>query len=112
MNISVTRQNQEFIANLVKGGRYASASEVVRDAIRLLEDREERRRAWAKHAKVLLKDAEADVAEGQTRNLDDVRNMLLGDIEPLSIQMRRPNAKKIASRKRTRSVNAKFATKP
>jgi antitoxin ParD1/3/4 len=81
MNISVTRQNQDFIAALVKGGRYASASEVVREAIRLLEDREERRRAWMKHLRGLLKEGEADIAAGRLHDVDDVREMLLADIE-------------------------------
>lgn len=36
---------ESFIRQQVKTGRYASASEVVRDAIRLLKDREEEREA-------------------------------------------------------------------
>jgi len=36
---------EQFIRQQVDGGRYASASEVVRDALRLLEQEEERRAA-------------------------------------------------------------------
>jgi antitoxin ParD1/3/4 len=36
---------EQFIRQQVDGGRYASASEVVRDALRLLEQQEERREA-------------------------------------------------------------------
>ena len=36
---------ERFIRSQVEGGRYASASEVVRDALRLLELREEQRQA-------------------------------------------------------------------
>jgi antitoxin ParD1/3/4 len=36
---------ETFVRGLVESGRYASASEVVRDSLRLLEDREEQRQA-------------------------------------------------------------------
>jgi antitoxin ParD1/3/4 len=36
---------EAFVRGLVESGRYASASEVVRDSLRLLEDREEQRQA-------------------------------------------------------------------
>ncbi|MGH8658304.1 MAG: type II toxin-antitoxin system ParD family antitoxin [Gammaproteobacteria bacterium] len=36
---------EQFIKQQVEGGRYASASEVVRDALRLLEEEQQRREA-------------------------------------------------------------------
>jgi antitoxin ParD1/3/4 len=38
MNVSLTPQLDEFVANKVASGRYTSASEVVREALRLLEE--------------------------------------------------------------------------
>ena len=38
MNVSVTRQQEAYIRSIVKTGRYQSVSEVVRDALRLLQD--------------------------------------------------------------------------
>lgn len=43
MNVSLTPQLEKFVAAKVKTGRYTSASEVVREALRLLE-REEKSR--------------------------------------------------------------------
>lgn len=40
MNVSLTPQLERFTRSLVESGRYRSASEVLREALRLLEDRE------------------------------------------------------------------------
>lgn len=45
MNISLTRELDEFVANKVASGRYTSASEVVREALRLLEEHDRARTA-------------------------------------------------------------------
>ena len=40
MNVSLTPHLEAFVQGKVKSGRYTSSSEVVREALRLLEDRE------------------------------------------------------------------------
>ena len=45
MNVALTPELEEFVAKLVEAGRYRSASEVVRAAIRLLQDLEAERSA-------------------------------------------------------------------
>lgn len=45
MNVSLTPELENFISAKVESGRYHSASEVVRDALRLLEEREQARAA-------------------------------------------------------------------
>jgi antitoxin ParD1/3/4 len=40
MNVSLTHELEQFVHAKVKSGRYLSASEVVRDALRLLEERD------------------------------------------------------------------------
>lgn len=56
-SVSLTAHQQEFIAELVKSGRYQGVSDVVRAALRLLEEQEERNRAY-------IARLEAAVAEG------------------------------------------------
>jgi len=45
MNVSLTPALEEFVAGKVQAGRYNSASEVVREALRLLEEHEQARAA-------------------------------------------------------------------
>jgi antitoxin ParD1/3/4 len=45
MTVSLTPELEAFIASRVESGKFLSASEVVREGLRLLEEREERRGA-------------------------------------------------------------------
>ena len=40
LNISLTLELEEFVSSRVRSGRYQSASEVVREGLRLLQDRD------------------------------------------------------------------------
>jgi antitoxin ParD1/3/4 len=42
MNVSIGTHWEKFVDGLVQSGRYGSASEVIRDALRLVEVREEK----------------------------------------------------------------------
>jgi antitoxin ParD1/3/4 len=45
MNVSLTPELEQFVASKVESGRYTSASEVVREALRLLEEYDRSRTA-------------------------------------------------------------------
>jgi antitoxin ParD1/3/4 len=45
MNVSLTPELEEFVSAKVQSGRYHSASEVVREALRLLEEHDQLRAA-------------------------------------------------------------------
>ena len=45
MNVSLTPELENFVQTKVISGRYTSASEVVREALRLLEDQDQSRAA-------------------------------------------------------------------
>ena len=44
-NVVLTEQQEIFVGKLVEAGRYQNASEVLRDGLRLLEDRVQQREA-------------------------------------------------------------------
>ncbi|KPF84937.1 CopG family transcriptional regulator [alpha proteobacterium AAP38] len=45
MNVSIGRRWETFVDDAVKSGRYGSASEVIREGLRLVEEREARLQA-------------------------------------------------------------------
>jgi antitoxin ParD1/3/4 len=57
MNVSVGPKWEAFVADAVESGRYGSASEIVREGLRLVEEREAKLAA-------LRKMIEASIAEG------------------------------------------------
>jgi antitoxin ParD1/3/4 len=57
MNVSIGERWEVFVERAVKSGRYGSASEVVREGLRLVEEREARLRA-------LCETLDASIAEG------------------------------------------------
>ncbi len=59
MNVSLTPELEASIRQRVDSGRYTSSSEVVREALRLLDDRDELRR-------LRLAEVRIKVAEGLT----------------------------------------------
>jgi antitoxin ParD1/3/4 len=45
---TIGKHYEKFITEMVQSGRYSTASEVMRDSLRLMEEREERRKAKLK----------------------------------------------------------------
>lgn len=65
MNISLTPQLEKLVQDKVASGLYNNASEVVREALRLMKESEELRRAKLKALKAALAKGEADYAAGR-----------------------------------------------
>jgi len=63
MNVSLTPELEKFVQEKVGGGRYTSASEVVREALRLLEKREERLREREQALEVFQAELDRRIAE-------------------------------------------------
>jgi antitoxin ParD1/3/4 len=87
MNISLTKQLEELVKNKVESGLYGSASEVMREALRLLEERDRLRSPR-------LEDLRAEIKRG----LDS------GEATPLDI-----GAVKARGRKRLAGKDRKIA---
>ncbi len=57
MNVSLTKELEQLVNQKVKTGRYLSASEVVREALRLLEERD-------RIKELRLQDLRAEIGKG------------------------------------------------
>jgi antitoxin ParD1/3/4 len=80
MNVSLTPELDQFIAEKVKGGFYASASEVIREGLRLLKQYDEVQR-------MKLRQLRADIEKG-IASLDSGKGKPL-DIEAIKAEGRR-----------------------
>jgi antitoxin ParD1/3/4 len=67
-NVHLTPALERFARKCVKSGRYNNVSEVVRSALRLLQDTEKRRQQF----EATLKEAEAEAARDGTFTVEQV----------------------------------------
>ena len=70
MNVSLTNELETFIDGMVASGIYYSASEVVRDGLRLLKDKEELRAAKLNELRVEVMKGYEQAKRGESRPLD------------------------------------------
>jgi len=79
VNVSIGDRWEKFVERAVKSGRYGSASEVVREGLRLVEEREARLRA-------LKETLNASIAEGGSFTDDDVAAAIAAKAAELAAQ--------------------------
>ncbi len=72
MNVSLTPELEGFARSLVETGRYNSASEVMRESLRLLQERE----ANVAHLRALIREG-VESGEPTAYDREEVRTMLL-----------------------------------
>ena len=80
MNISLTPQLEQLIRTKVESGRYLSASEVVRDALRLLEQRDQLQQARLETLRQEIAIGTQQLQLGETIDGDTVFQELYEDI--------------------------------
>jgi antitoxin ParD1/3/4 len=70
MNVSLTPQLEKFIDKKVRDGAYQTASEVVREALRLLADQDTRRSLELQYLRQQVQAGLDDAREGRVSTLD------------------------------------------
>jgi antitoxin ParD1/3/4 len=70
MNVSLSRQLQGFIEKKVRTGRYQTASEVVREGLRLIEDRDTQRALQLRRLREEIQVGLDQIEKGQVAPLD------------------------------------------
>ncbi len=70
MNVSIGERWENFIEKAVKEGRYGSASEVVREGLRLVEEREAKLEALREETKAAIESSGRLTAEEVGAHLD------------------------------------------
>jgi len=81
MNVSLTPELEQFVHTKVKSGRYLSASEVVREALRLLEERDRLReiRIGTLRQEIAIGIEQSD--RGDVLDGEEVIQELLGELD-------------------------------
>jgi len=64
-NINLTEHFDHFVEHQVSSGRYSNASEIVRDALRLLEEREQERAAKLQALRQAAKQGFDEIDQGK-----------------------------------------------
>lgn len=91
-NVVLTDHHEEVIDRLVKSGRYQNASEVLREGLRMIEQREEREAAKLK--------ALREAANVGFADLDEGRYVDFASIDELEDHLTRATDEALASRAR------------
>jgi len=76
VNVSLGQRWEDFVAQAVEQGRYGSASEVVREGLRLVEEREAKLAA-------LRQTIEAAIERGGSHTADEVRQAVRARFDAL-----------------------------
>jgi antitoxin ParD1/3/4 len=72
-NVVLTDQQHQFVETLVQSGRYQNASEVLREGLRLIEDREREDAVKLEALRAAAEQGWTDVAAGRYTDVADDR---------------------------------------
>ncbi len=75
MNFSLTPSLEQFVRDRAESGDYNNASEVVREAIRLLKRAEERRALKMERLRAAIRDGDEALARGEFTDFNSDREL-------------------------------------
>jgi antitoxin ParD1/3/4 len=81
MNVHLTPELEQLVQTKVQSGRYNSASEVVREALRLMEQRDELRAIQIQELRSRMDRALAESARGEGADGEEFMQGLIEDLE-------------------------------
>ena len=86
MNVSLTPELEQYVKTKVGSGFYNSASEVVRDALRLLEEQDRMKELKLQLLREEIRKGldELDAGEGSDLSIDDIKRLAREGVEKRS----------------------------
>jgi len=93
LNVSLTAALRSYVRSKVRSGRYESSSEVIRDSLRALQERERAASGFWDDVRVKVALARRQIAEGKTVDGESAMDEILAELGS-----DRPRKRKKASR--------------
>jgi antitoxin ParD1/3/4 len=81
MNVHLTPELEQLVQQKVESGRYNSASEVVREALRLMEQRDELRRVQLQQLRSRIDKGLAEAGRGEGADGEEFMGGLIGNLD-------------------------------
>lgn len=76
MNVSLTPELEELVRQRVESGLYNNASEVVREALRALKDKDDRRKALTEELQRSIRTGIEQAARGETVSASEAQSRI------------------------------------
>lgn len=100
MNVSLTQELENFVHSLVSSGMYYSASEVIRDGLRLLREQEEIKRIRTEELRKEIMLGMEDLRAGRYTTLETPE-----DFDTLAKKIKSEGRQKLKERKNGKQQN-------
>ena len=81
LNVSLTPTLRKYVHSKVRSGRYESASEVIRDSLRALQEREQAAESFWGDVREKVAVGRRDVAEGRTEDGESAMEEILAELK-------------------------------